>query len=52
MIQLTDIRPPQYRLREGVWRVRFKRHKEQRVLEILHIRHRSQAYSPRREKGK
>ena len=48
--RLTNIKPYQYRLREGVWRVRFKKHEKEEELEILHIRHRSKAYSPRREK--
>jgi mRNA-degrading endonuclease RelE of RelBE toxin-antitoxin system len=50
VIRLTNIKPPQYRLKEGDWRVRFKKHEKEQVLEILHVRHRSQAYSPRREK--
>jgi len=41
---MQSISPLQWRLREGDWRVRFRKHKEIELLEILHIRHRSQAY--------
>jgi mRNA-degrading endonuclease RelE of RelBE toxin-antitoxin system len=44
VIQLKNIKPPQFRLREGDWRVRFKKHMMEQMLEILHVRHRSQAY--------
>ena len=44
VILMQSIRPLQWRLREGDWRVRFRKHKDIELLEILHIRHRSQAY--------
>jgi len=44
--QLKNIKPLQWRLREGDWRVRFTKHPTEKVLEILHIRHRSKAYDP------
>jgi mRNA-degrading endonuclease RelE of RelBE toxin-antitoxin system len=44
VILMKNIKPPQWRLREGVWRVRFRKHHDLELLEILHIRHRSQAY--------
>ncbi len=49
VVRLVNIKPPQYRLREGDWRVRFKKHVQEEMLEILHIRPRGKAYSPRRE---
>jgi mRNA-degrading endonuclease RelE of RelBE toxin-antitoxin system len=50
VIRVQNVWPPQLRLRKGVWRARLRKHKEHRVIEVIHIRHRSQAYSPRREK--
>jgi mRNA-degrading endonuclease RelE of RelBE toxin-antitoxin system len=41
---LIDVRPPQWRLRVGDWRIRFRKHLDEEILEILHVRHRSQAY--------
>jgi len=42
--RLTDVRPPEWRLRVGDWRVRFRKHLDEQMLEILHVRHRSQPY--------
>jgi len=50
VIRVKNVWPPQLRLREGDWRARLRKHKEQQVIEVIHVRHRSQAYSPRREK--
>lgn len=44
VVKLTDVRPPQYRLRVGPWRVRFLVDREAGVLQMLHVRHRSKAY--------
>jgi mRNA-degrading endonuclease RelE of RelBE toxin-antitoxin system len=44
VIQLKNIKPPQFRLREGDWRVRFKKHHKEQLLEILHVRPRGKAY--------
>lgn len=42
--RLTDIDPPQYRLRVGSWRVRFTVDREAAVLHVLHVLHRGKAY--------
>lgn len=44
VVQLKGFRPPQYRLRLGDWRVRFRKHVQEERLEILHVGHRSKAY--------
>jgi mRNA-degrading endonuclease RelE of RelBE toxin-antitoxin system len=40
--RLRNIEPPEYRLRVGDYRVRFHDHGD--VIEILTVRHRSEAY--------
>ncbi len=43
--KLTDVSPPQYRLRVGDWRVRFARDPEKADwLIVLRVQHRSDAY--------
>lgn len=42
--KLTDVRPPEYRLRVGAWRVRFARDDARQVLTVLRIRPRGDAY--------
>jgi len=42
--RLTDVEPPQYRLRVGGWRVRFLVDREAEVLEVLHVLPRGKAY--------
>lgn len=44
VVKLTNVRPPQFRLRVGPWRVRFLVDRETGVLQVLHVRHRSKAY--------
>ena len=44
VVRLVNMKPPQYRLREGGWRVRFRKHAKEDLLEILHIRPRGKAY--------
>jgi len=41
---VVNIKPPQFRLRVGDWRIRFRRHDQEQELEILHVLHRSKAY--------
>jgi mRNA-degrading endonuclease RelE of RelBE toxin-antitoxin system len=40
--RLQDVDPPELRLRVGDYRIRFRDHRD--VIEILRIRHRSEAY--------
>jgi mRNA interferase RelE/StbE len=42
--RLTDVDPPEWRLRVGKWRVRFRRNDAQRTMEILRVLLRDQAY--------
>lgn len=42
--RLTDIRPPEWRLRVGAWRVRFRRDDANQALEILRVLRRDKAY--------
>lgn len=44
VLHLTDIEPPEYRLRVGDWRVRFRREPAQAVLFILRVLPRDKAY--------
>lgn len=44
VLKLTDVKPPEWRLRVGSWRVRFRRNDPQRVLEILRVLPRAKAY--------
>lgn len=44
VILMKNIKPPQWRLREGEWRVRFRKHPDEQILEILHVRPRGKAY--------
>jgi len=40
--RLQDIEPPEFRLRVGAYRVRFHDHGD--IIEILTVKHRSEAY--------
>lgn len=42
--RLTDVRPPQYRLRVGDWRIRFTRDDATATLTVLHVLPRGDAY--------
>jgi len=42
--KLTDVTPPEWRLRVGPWRVRFAYRVEDRVLTVLRILPRGRAY--------
>ena len=44
VLQLTDVDPPQWRLRVGAWRIRFRRDPAQHVIYILHVLPRDKAY--------
>jgi mRNA-degrading endonuclease RelE of RelBE toxin-antitoxin system len=44
VIRLQDVRPPEWRLRVGGWRVRFSRDETERVLGILRVLPRDKAY--------
>lgn len=44
VVFLTDVEPPQYRLRVGGWRVRFAVDRRARVLYVLSVQPRGKAY--------
>jgi mRNA-degrading endonuclease RelE of RelBE toxin-antitoxin system len=44
VLQLTDIDPPEYRLRVGDWRVRFHRDSTRAILILLRVLPRDKAY--------
>jgi mRNA-degrading endonuclease RelE of RelBE toxin-antitoxin system len=44
VVRLTDVDPPEHRLRVGDWRVRFRRDPAQAILIILRVLRRDQAY--------
>ena len=44
VIRLQDVRPPEWRLRVGGWRIRFNREESERVLDILRVLPRDKAY--------
>lgn len=44
VVQLTDVEPPEYRMRVGAWRVRFQRRSRRKVLVILRVLPRDKAY--------
>lgn len=44
VVRLTNVSPPEYRLRVGKWRVRFARDDENRLIHVLRVRLRDQAY--------
>jgi mRNA-degrading endonuclease RelE of RelBE toxin-antitoxin system len=44
VLRLQNVIPPEYRLRIGKWRVRFRLDRERRVMQILHVLRRDDAY--------
>ncbi len=44
VLRLQGITPPQYRLRVGKWRVRFRLHHDRGTMEVLHVVRRDEAY--------
>lgn len=44
VVRIKGIDPPEYRLRVGTWRVRFSRDKERKVITVLRVLHRREAY--------
>jgi len=44
MLRLQNLTPPEYRLRVGKWRVRFRLDHERRMIQILHVLRRDEAY--------
>lgn len=44
VVRLTDVKPPEYRLRVGDWRVRFARDQDRPLLHVLRVRRRDKAY--------
>jgi len=42
--RMVNVTPPEFRLRVGVWRVRFSRDDEHQLIHVLRVRHRSKAY--------
>lgn len=44
VVRLEGVEPPEWRLRVGAWRVRFRRNTEERVLYILRVLSRDKAY--------
>jgi len=44
VLRLQNITPPEYRLRVGKWRVRFRLDHDRRTMNILHVLRRDEAY--------
>jgi mRNA-degrading endonuclease RelE of RelBE toxin-antitoxin system len=44
VVRLVDVKPPEYRLRVGDWRVRFARDDERPLLHVLRVLPRGKAY--------
>jgi mRNA-degrading endonuclease RelE of RelBE toxin-antitoxin system len=44
VLQLTDVHPPEWRLRVGDWRIRFRKDPTQATLMVLRILRRDKAY--------
>jgi mRNA-degrading endonuclease RelE of RelBE toxin-antitoxin system len=44
VLRLQNITPPEYRLRIGKWRVRFRLDHDRRIMQILHVLRRDEAY--------
>ena len=44
VLRLQNVTPPEYRLRVGKWRVRFRLDYERRIMHILHVLRRDEAY--------
>lgn len=44
VLRLQNITPPEYRLRVGKWRVRFRLDHDRRIMQILHVLRRDEAY--------
>ncbi len=44
VVRLVGVRPPEYRLRVGDWRVRFARDDESPLLHVLRVLPRDKAY--------
>jgi mRNA-degrading endonuclease RelE of RelBE toxin-antitoxin system len=44
VLRLQNVTPPEYRLRIGKWRVRFRLDHDHRVMHILHVLRRDEAY--------
>lgn len=44
VLRLQDIAPPEYRLRIGKWRVRFRLDHDRRIIQLLHVLRRDEAY--------
>ena len=44
VLRLTGVEPPEWRLRVGQWRVRFRRNTAEQILDILRVLPRDQAY--------
>ena len=44
VLRLQNITPPEYRLRVGKWRVRFRLDHDRGTMQILHVLRRDEAY--------
>ncbi len=44
VVLLKNVKPPEWRLRVGQWRVRFRRNEKNRTVEVLRILPRDKAY--------
>ncbi len=44
VLRLQNITPPEYRLRVGKWRVRFRLDHDRGIMNILHVLRRDEAY--------
>jgi mRNA-degrading endonuclease RelE of RelBE toxin-antitoxin system len=44
VLRLKGVTPPEWRLRVGQWRIRFRRNDAEQILDILRVLPRDQAY--------
>lgn len=44
VVRLRGLRPPEWRLRVGPWRVRFRRDSRRQILHVLRVLRRDKAY--------
>ena len=44
VLRLRGVQPPEWRLRVGQWRVRFRRNTAEQILDLLRVLPRDQAY--------
>lgn len=44
VVRLQAVKPPEWRLRVGPWRVRFRRNDQERTFDVLRVLRRDKAY--------